>query len=229
MPVQRLKTNKLFFNKWPYKIECTLSGAWAASPSRLNDKSFANWLKAPEVLHQWAPKNATPIAHKQRVIELRDTVQLFQDDIKTRGEKDNLSIYCKDTSVFVALEAALSKWTSKIWEPGSDKALEFLLNNNTRTTVCDKFPHNNCRYKISLKDNIPIDLREKFYVWSKKYPAQVIMAKSTTEWMSTAKLWSYSPFMYVVDDKILTLVGLYLAEHIKHIEEFILRDSINTP
>ena len=229
MPIQRLKTSKLFFNKWPYKVECHLPGAWAASTSRLSDKEFDNWLVAPEVKNLWSDNRTTLITYKKDVIELRNAVNIFRDDIKTRGEQAHLCIYCKDKAVFLNIEIALLKWIHKIWEPGTDQELEYISNNNTRKIVRDKLPYNICQYKLTLNDKVPFEIRNKFFEWSKKYPTQIIIAKSTSEWMDGARQWCFTPFMYISDNKMLTLVGLYLSGYIKHIEEFILRDSINTP
>jgi hypothetical protein len=227
MSVQKLKISKLFYNKWPYKIECTLPGAWAASTSRLNNKAFDEWVNTVDKVHPMFPQGIK--VNKPVVKEVRDVIMQFQDkDIKLRGEKEHLRIYCKDNAVFSEMTIALEKWITKTWEPTSEEELGFFLSNDTRKTVVDKLPHDKYRYRLTLKEKIPDDVRKNFYDWSKKYSTQILISKGTSEWMNLTKKWSFSPFMYVTDDKMLTLIGIYLGGEIKHIKEFILRENINT-
>jgi hypothetical protein len=44
--------------------------------------------------------------------------------------------------------------------------------------------------------------------------------------MSGERLYTHDPFMYVKDDKTLSLVGMYISGYVKKIEEFILRENI---
>ena len=231
MSVQKLKTNKLFFNKWPYRVECTLPGAWAASGNRLTDKIFAEWLDQNDALlprYSWRAK--LDLINKPLVKELRQAINLFRDrEIKVRGEGVHLNIYCKDDKTFIEISIALEKWITKVWEPDNDTELDFFVNGTARTVLCDKFPYGIYNYKVVINNKTDFDTRNKFYEWSKKYPDSILISKSTIHWMTGLTSFTSAPFIYVVDSKMLMMAALYLGYNVKYIEEFILRKSINTP
>jgi hypothetical protein len=56
----------------------------------------------------------------------------------------------------------------------------------------------------------------------------VDVSKSSKEWLQGDKRWIYNPFVYVKDNKTMTIVGLYTSGSVKRVEEFILRENLMT-
>jgi hypothetical protein len=75
---------------------------------------------------------------------------------------------------------------------------------------------------------MPINVRPKFLEWANKYNSKTAIADSTQKWLEGRTSYVQSPFMYVEDDKTLAMFGLFLGNHVRIVEEFILRSSINT-
>jgi hypothetical protein len=62
-------------------------------------------------------------------------------------------------------------------------------------------------------------------VWANKYDGKIEISDSSYNWLRGSKWYVQDPFMYVEDDKMLSMAGLFLSGHIKKVEEFILREN----
>ena len=222
MSVLRQKTNKLFYKKWPYKIECTLGGAYAIS--RFRGSEFDEWMVAPLRYFAWRKT----IIVKSDVSKLRDAVLPFIDKIKLRGEDKHLSIYSDDKQLVDTMLIALEEWVTKVWEPSSDKEHEFMTNNGHKKILRDEIPYGLFTYKVSINHKCKSDKRIQFGIWINKYPEKIQPTKSTKKWLSDETKWNFNPYVYVSDSKMLSMVCMYLGSDVVTIEEFILRASINT-
>ena len=222
MSVLRQKTNKLFYKKWPYKIECTVGGAFAISMYR--GSKFNEWMLAP--LKKFAWRHITIV--KSDVSKLRDAVLPFMDKVKLRGESKHLSIYTDDKQLVDTMLIALKEWATKVWEPSSDAELEFMTTNSHKKILRDELPYGSFTYKVLINHKCKSDKRIQFGIWINKYPEKIQPTKTTKRWLNDDSRWNYNPYIYVDDSKMLSMVCMYLGSDVSTIEEFILRSSINT-
>jgi len=217
-PIQKI--NKLFYGKWPYKIECRLTGAGLISAL------------GEQRVRAWANRNGAPcygtIPEKQQVIKFLDLLLPFlSKDIKLRGEGDRLNIFCMDATMKDTISAALVPYVYRTHGPRTQEELNFFLDNNRKTSLCNYLPHKKYQYKVYFKNSISIDLRKKFLVWvTSNHSNRTLISKSSIKWLNGNQSVQ-APFMYVEDNKTLTMIGLFLGGNIK-IEEFTLISSINT-
>jgi hypothetical protein len=209
MNIIKLTKSKLFYNKWVYKVSCQVYEAyklrWKSQPWSSNHSADAkNFSKILEPLSD--PEKLT-------VRYSYNTVDIYLND------KDLLDRICKD----------LEFWISDVYVPYDENEKNYILKNGNIRTVCKNYPYKSYRYKINLQHHIDPTIKENFVKWIKNYDnTQYRMSRQTTQWFNGTKYWIYQPSIYVSDDKILMMINLYMGKNIKSIEEFVLRDSINS-
>jgi hypothetical protein len=216
MKIKRLKTKKLFYNKWIYKIQCVVNGGWYLSmpPSR-----YSYWIG------KMKPDSA------QELDIVKSKLSIFADkEIKLRFEYNRISIFCNDRAIFTDIEATLNDWIEQIYEPENDKEQDFLLNSGRRKRLCKIYPKGMYRYKAYFNTRaMNSDVRTSFYEWFVKYDAsKMSIPNKTKRWLTGLDFYGATPFMYVSDQKMLALASMRLGNGIRMIEEFILENDINT-
>jgi hypothetical protein len=222
MQISKLKTRKLFYNKWPIKIECAVSKGGFISRSGVEGTL--------EHLHKVGsnPNYGWRGVDKTEVKEFAESFRPFETaDLQLRGEGDRFNIFLKDYDLLRNITTSLNKWIISITEPHSKEEFDFLLDNNKKV-LCDCLPKEKYRYKIYLKSNVNADTRINFLNWMIKYGDTYNISLSTETWLMHGKFWIQDPFFYVKDQQNLSLCSMYLGNNIKKIEEFILRSKINT-
>jgi hypothetical protein len=122
----------------------------------------------------------------------------------------------------------LREWIHCVTVPANDQEHEFLLENGHKKIICDDIPFKKYQYKMYIKDSMLLDQREKFFNWISKYPDTIRVANTTRKWLQGDRNWIQDPFIYVSDQKMMSMLLLYLGDHTKRINEFIPRSSINT-
>lgn len=221
-----LKTNRLFFKKYAYKVECNLPGA-----------DLVRRYNAAELAHLFSlPYKPTIIKYrtltadnKNSIVEFRTAVDPWlHKDQKTRIEMNLFNFYFDNEVECDKFVAAVGKFISKVTKPDSAKDLDLLQSKNF-ISVCDKLPHRKFQYKIMLSNSMPDDTREKFITWAEMYTDKFEIPGKTLRWLKGKTTYCYEPFLYVESSKELTLVNLYISQHIRRTYEFVLRDTaINT-
>ena len=109
LKMQKLSTNKLFFGKWPYKIECSVQG------SNLIRLRGIEWVKKFCTDDQfYKPPKVSFRTHfetikKDRLLKFVDAVEPFLDkEIKIRAEGSTFNFYTNDALLVNDLEQALA-------------------------------------------------------------------------------------------------------------------------
>jgi len=226
MMPRQLKSNRLFYKKWPYKVCCVINGAGqlmrasTASQSRLMlGGSWATYGNRNHI-------NANP----QELREFLHAVQPFlnRTDVKSRVEGRHFNIFCGDVVLLNQITTALNTWVTEIHSPDTDTELDFILENGHKAMLCDALPHGRYMYKVVFKHATTRELRQKFYDWSRNYGDRVNISKNNTEWFRGNRGWVQTPFMYVEDSQLLTMVGMFMGDAVQSVIKFITRDSINT-
>ena len=61
--------------------------------------------------------------------------------------------------------------------------------------------------------------------WLKNYKDTIKPSKGTIKWMQEDRSWLQDPFVYVDNPKQLTMVGMFLGNNLKKVQEFVLQDA----
>jgi hypothetical protein len=224
MIIKKLKSSKLFFNKWPYKVECIQAGASRVVHSGVG--LCRQWCETGKGMrfNQYDSR----ILDAKKFLSFIDAVEPFLDrkeDIQIRVEGSHFNLFCKDPSVLEEIDDAVSEWVKKISGPTTQEELEFLLSNGHKKILCDTYPKEMYKYRVFFKSRFPADKRSAFVTWANKYGNSLLISETSFRWLVGARHYAQDPFMYVIDDKMLSMVGLYLSGYVKKTEEFILREN----
>jgi hypothetical protein len=221
-------TNKLFYNKYPYKLECFIRGA--SYVTRNGPKEALEICNSDrEFYYGW---RGNPTINKVELAIFIKAARRYitkekQLDIKIRTEGGHFNVFCKDVALFEKIKKSLEPWAKFVTEPASDKILSFMLNNGPRKVVVKQLPLNLYKYKITMRSTVPAEVKENFVKWTNKYAEDTFRISSTTKkWLGNAGGYKQDPFFYVQDNSALTITSLYLGSHIRKIEEFVIADSI---
>ena len=222
--LHKQKINRLFYGKWPYKIECFLPKS--SMIIRLGPEKARLWAtNHPEYAGWW---NVTP-GQKGQVLEFLDKVEPFlNEELQIRTEGGHFNIFCKHAVLRDHIVQELEPWIVDVQGPASEEELAYMLAAGGKKIVCNKLPHQQYRYKLHFKTSMTADSRSKFLSWSKNYKERIFIAESTHKWLEGKKHWAQLPFMYVEDSKTLSMFSLFLGDNLRIIEEYVLRSSINS-
>ena len=223
MSILRQKTRKLFYGKWPYKIECYLKGS--SNVARLGLLRTTNWLNG-DTVDNWMWKGAD----RNLIGDFVKKVAPFMDTEETRirVEGAHFNIFVKDKYYADTIISELEYWIQRVTEPGSEEEYQFLLNNSSKKIICNELPKGKYKYRIYIRERMKLDSRKRFHDWTLRYKNRFEIAKSTTKWLTGQTMYTQNPFLYIETHSDLSMVSLYLGENIKRIEEFIPRTNINT-
>lgn len=230
MSPKKLKTNKLFYGKWLYRISTRVPGGNLIR------------IKGIDAVRQYCTGNKHPLDYGgyqsflyRRVLSkplLLNYITLIEPyinrDIKIRAEYDTVNIYVKDYNLYQDIQNQLMPFVVNITEPDNDEELNTLLDSN-KTVLCNKYPHGDYQYKIYFKPVVPVAVRTTFYNWAKKYQNdQIYINKGTENYLTQGKnIWG-EHCVYLKDKKMIFMVVMAAQGYVKKTEEFVLRSSINT-
>ncbi len=226
-PIQKLHNSRLFYNKWPYKIECTIFGAHLCSFNSMSH--LKTWCLDPnKKTFRYFFGHGYSNIDKVEFLKFLESIEPFmgRDDIKIRTENNHFNIFCYDKSIVEDIEIKLRKWVRAIYGPTTQEELEHLIANGNKQILCDKLPKDNFKYKIHFRTDYPLALRSNFLEWASKFEDKIIISPCSKKWLEGSRLWNQDPFAYIKDGKTLTIVALQASNYIKRTEEYILRSDI---
>lgn len=235
--LQNQKINKLFFNKWPYKIACVVAGA-----SKVKYAGPANiriWANSSGDNYFWEDtrwsigygRKKKPI-DKFELVKFANAVEPFmsmKDDVQIRAEGHHFNIFCKDMDLKEKMCEALYPWIKEVHGPETKEELEFMLGNNKKV-LCNHLPYGKYKFKVVLKDWVENPKKkEALYTFLYKHQESetVKISGGSLQWLAGNKSYKQDPFFYLTDDKQLVFVRLMFDE-IKNVYEYVERDGINT-
>lgn len=210
MKLKKSKTLKLFYKKYPFKIVVKCVESWRIKQMH-NPISFKS---------NWIFKNL------QLVKEGLEKLSGYDSTIRTGYH--TLTIYCKEREAVDQAISIFGNLIVEIEEPHRLEDLSLLNNLSDRQLLCDNFPFNRYKYKVFLKAKTNKPLALSFSNWADKVNGQVKMPNQTYCWMKGQRIYNWNPYFYVEDAKTLSVVRIFLTENISRVNEFVLRDSINT-
>ena len=222
---KRHQTSKLFYNKWPIKLSLHQPGA-----STVRNYGITMAIHYAQNKGGGLGKSARGRYNWEELLEFLLVLKnLIDKDIQLRYEGNRVSIFCRDRAVQQLLETELSHWLCAVYEPANDIEFKFLTNQTAKKVVRDILPYDLYKFKVNLRASTDIGTRIKFSSWIKNYGDKIKVANHTEQWFGNGQTgYGWNPTMYVEDSATLSMVGLFLGNNVRSIEEFILRSSINT-
>lgn len=150
-----------------------------------------------------------------------------KDKIKSRTEFRKTSIFTSDKDIYDKLLFTYQRFILETWEPKNLQDLEVLENNN-RIILVDKLPFNNYSFKVYFH-HMKIERLQILSSWLDKYPKSMYkVSKQNFQYIQLQKRWSWNPYILIADSKMLIMLKLVMSNDIKKVEEYVLRESINT-
>lgn len=224
--IQKLNNSKLFYQKWPYKIECTIFGAQLCSRHTINFlKIWCQDKKKTLFNYSYGSKNV----NKEELLKFVCALEpfIFDQNIKVRTEVSNCNLFCLDIETVELVEQNLRPWVRKISGPTTQEELDFILENGARSILCDNLPKSGHKFKVYFHNKFPLEQRKSFAQWIETLPDKIIISPTSNRWLKGERLYAQDPFAYVKDEKVLTMVGLHVSNYIKKIEKFVLRSNLD--
>jgi hypothetical protein len=220
---KKLVTNRLFFGRWPFKVETQIKGAGLIK--RWGVIKTQQWCDRL-IGYQW---DEYPYYKTIDRDELKDyagcMAEFLGDRVQLRVEHHTMNYYTDDYAIYQGLQQKLQPWLSAVSEPRADD-LEFLTNNTGRKVLCNELPHGKFQYKIYLSTSMPPPLRMNFVKWLSNYSGKVKTSDGSVGWMLGHNPYFQDPFVYVEDQKTLFMIGLFLSSYAKKTQEFVLRNTV---
>jgi hypothetical protein len=176
----------------------------------------------------WMRKSRLSKEDKEKLLQFTDNVEPFltmKDQVQIRAEGRHFNLFCKDPVLLETIHKALAPWVIDIYGPTTKEELDFMLDNGHKKILRDVLPKDGYRYKVYFKYLWHEDSRKEFLQWADKFPDKISITDGSRRWVS-GNNWTYNPFMYVKDDKTLSMVGLMISGHVRKVEEFILRENL---
>jgi hypothetical protein len=169
------------------------------------------------------------VTDKDQYLRFIKSVESFidrTDEIQIRVEGSHFNLFCKDPVVLEEIDNSLYEWVRAIRGPTSQEELEFLLSNGHKKILCDTLPYEKYKYRVYFKSRFPATNRSAFVSWADKYGDKVLVSGTSRRWLVSERHYAQDPFMYVDDDKMLSMTGMYLSGYVKKVEEFIPRSTV---
>jgi hypothetical protein len=228
MSIKRLKSNKLFFNKWPYKVECNIGGANKITIYGI-ERATA-WCEGVDSLPSNWRTNYNSHINKTELLKFIRSVEPFLEkktELKVRAEGSHFNIFCKDSSLLSKMCKELKPWLKAVHGPTTQEEYDFLVSNDNKKVLCDNLPHENFKYKIFLKQKMKSTSRETFLSWTERYDEEQIKISPTTRnWLNGDLFYKQDPFFYIKDSSMLTMARLFLSDNIRIVHEFVPRKEV---
>lgn len=202
--MQQLTTNKLFYNKYRYKIDCNVKGI-----GHIRARSDESMYKE---IYNFHAISKTITNH---------------NDVKTRSENNIHSFFFNDKELIPQIEKKVGKWIVGITSPANEEELSVLESDGPKKVMCNELPKGGFKYKMHLRPSMSKENRNKFAYWAEKNYSIKYSGKTRT-WLEGRTVYYPEPFIYIKDSPTLSMVLLFIGSDHRKLEEYIPRSSINT-
>jgi len=223
MTLKKLKTNKLFYGEWPYKISTVCVGATLLRARGI--QYLKKWCITPNINRHWSKrKNIDPLLLLDYLIKLEHYIAL---GIKLRIEHDQISIFLKDVALYQEMVTELSDYVISVTEPADAAELE-IIESDSKIVLCNHLPKHMYRYKVVFKD-MDIDTASNMLEWAEKYDENCIGIPNATRKNFSGKrgFWPNACYFYARDRSMVMMITMAAGGNIRRVEEFVPRYSIN--
>lgn len=219
------KTKKLFYGKYPYRVEVKCPGVNLLYRYGLTEvQDFCS-----NKTDHWKFRKFNYV-EKEKLSEIINLMPDYMDrKIKTRTEFDKLHFYLTDYAEYDKIYKHFEKWVYSITKPASDSELNQLFSKN-HIVLCDRIPYNLYVFKVILNECfLSEDKKADMLDYFLRHGDAYMIKPDTIKWLSNKMHHLYDPYVYVKDSKYLLMLQLYLGSAVMRTYEFALRDTaINT-
>ena len=225
-PLQ-LKSNKLFYKKYPYKVETrcrNINYAWRLGKANLilyatSDLPFSDFQGRWNLVSHYRSMIDDDLLKKY----LRKMLPYIENpNIKKRNEGSYISYFFEDKELFKEFQKAAKHWLCSVTEPENPEFFDKIASSRHNTKLCKELPFGKYRYKIVLRYNVDHTTKANFLSWINKYEGKVRPSPSTKNWLKAEKnVYIQDPYVYLADDSMLSLSGLFLGNGIRRIDEYV--------
>jgi hypothetical protein len=215
------KTNKLFYDRYIYKI--AFETPFARSFRYSNAENIADTIKHNLKVNfdktkgfltfeiGWNTKTVSKKEAEDALFIAEQLASLPKDQYAIRVEATTLGFYTSDESVVAKIEDSDLKNIIMICKPENDKIKEF-LSSTTKKIIIKEYTH---KYKVTI--NSLFSNAKSFKEWAEKIPKIKLCPKND---------YAYESYFYVADEKTLSLCRLFLGSKIRRIDELVTENEI---
>lgn len=217
MTILRYSTNKLFYNKWIYKIVVRVR----RRNHQYNYFSFYPYSKV-------SAESEDVSIPTYLTLRSRLSAEFDHKKYTCRVEGQRASIFCNEKEVLDKIEKLCVDSVVSIYEPESSQEIDVLTNQTRRKVLCKRLPKQLYQFKFHIFPHMGPEAKLSFWEWTTKYDqTKICLTKGTRNWLTKHGYWS-SCYGYAADEKTMSMICLYLGSNIRYIEEYVPRDSINS-
>jgi len=212
------KTNKLFYGKYPFRIEVQIKGGDTFARNQHDLKrtlykiSDGRYYKGFE---QRDLDNLTNYSLKY--------AELDRSKFKERVEGHWTKFYTENRADHDFICSKLEYWITRCNEPEDDDLVKLLDKKNI--ILRTRLPHGGFQFRIILKHQIPQSRRISFFGWLKNYIDDTRMTPLTQLYLQGRDRYSEGYSIYIRNEKLLMMIALFLGNDVKKVEEYVLRDT----
>ena len=207
----KLKTNKLFYGKWPYKITTKVDGCYV----------FRRWNFHLDFIEKtYFGSITSKIQHgfdKKKLRKFFNAVaHLEGKEFQFRIDNNVMSFYLKDEELYELTATNLGEFVIHLTEPENSKELEVIVDDK-KIVLCNKYPHTRYKYRVFLT-NLNQNTKENFGNWLKNSKTKSIKLPDSLRRYFNNKENRYlytNNYFYVEDEKTLLMVQLLVGTNIK--------------
>lgn len=207
--MKTFKTNRRFYKKWLYKVSLQVEGAAMFRMYSLEE--IQKMLKVKPVIRQYGSW-AIEKFYKNKIdfSPLIDYLLSLEKSIWTkRVESNGLDIYTNDITVYDHISLQFSTVIRQRFEPEESKVN--LLEENSKTIICEKLPHNKYQYRVYLKPHVlshDLEGKKKYVNWLTAQQPKITCTPAIQEWFIKTN-WNWDRRYVLVEDEC-TLLFLKL-------------------
>ena len=209
------KTKRKFYNKWIYKVTCSLEGAYALRIWSLSDIVSVASGGTSSQDNYWSENNKTKfMTDAKNWLKLGLILEPNKDKLQIRIEGNNIDVYTNDKSLYDTICDTFKDEDNVLWRRFEPiKGNEKQLLDSEYSVFVKHLPHNRYLYKVFL---LPHRLgnredREKLCVWLDNQKPKITFTDSIRKWViDTTENWDRR-YIYVEDEP--TLMLMKLREH----------------
>jgi len=224
MTPKKLKTNKLFYGEWPYRISTAVAGATLLRARGI--QYLKKWCISPSINSHWAKrKNIDTVLLYNYMSILEHYIAL---GVKLRIEHDQINIFVKDPELYQEIARELEDYVINVSEPADIDELEIMASDN-KIVLCNHIPKKKYQYRVVFKD-MEANEAANILAWAEKYNEDCIgIPSGTRRYFSTGErsFWPSACYFYARDRSMVMMITLAATGKIRKVEEFVPRSSIN--
>lgn len=222
--LKKLKTTKLYYNKYLYKISTKMQG--------LRHLRYTKFMPHYEKLMQvngfiTLPDSPINMPLYRKYMSIIQPL-MNNKDIRIRSEDNTINIFLNDVHLYNRLCKDLDFCIQFVTEPENEQVID-LLQGNKKIILCKNYPHDRYKLKVTFK-KLPANVKETMLKFSQTYPKeQMLLSHCSLRYLSSPKNFYWETcYVHLTDTKLFTLISLVASGYIKKVEEYVIESSINT-